>query len=73
MCIGNTIGVQVVCVCLRDCVAGDSNLWVTAQALDAVFDVFGDDLCPPSLFTSLALLPVLKHMTTTFKARVSVL
>lgn len=57
---------------LRDCIATDCSLWVVAQALDSVFDVFGDDDCPPSLFVELGLMQSLKNMASTFKARLRV-
>lgn len=50
----------------------DSSVWVVSQALDSVFDVFGDDNCSPSIFVSIELMPVLERTQSTFKARVSV-
>ena len=62
---------QVIGSTLRDCIATDHSLWVVSQALDCVFDIFGDDNCPLSLFASLSLMPVLRQCASTFKARVS--
>ena len=62
---------QVIGATLRDSISNDVSLCVVSQALDAVFDLFGDDLCPPSLFVSLSLLPVLTQTNSTLKARVS--
>ena len=62
---------QVVGVSLRECISKDSRLWVVCQALDSVFDVFGDDNCPPSVFVDVALMPALQKLASTFKARVS--
>ena len=62
---------QIIGTTLRDCVANDVSLWVVSQALDSLFDLFGDDSCPPAVFISLSILPVLSQITSTFKARVS--
>lgn len=62
---------QVVGVSLRECISKDSRLWVVSQALDSVFDIFGDDNCPLSVFVEVALMPVLQKLASTFKARVS--
>ena len=58
-------------VSLRECISKDSRLWVVSQALDSVFDIFGDDNCPPSVFVEVALMPALQKLASTFKARVS--
>ena len=63
---------QAIGCSLCDSIAKDGSLWVVSQALDSVFDVFGDDSCPPSVFVSVGLLPILKNTSSTFKARVSV-
>ena len=48
----------------------DPHLWVVAQALDAVFDVFGEDNCPLDLYQSLGMASVLKTTAATFIHRV---
>jgi hypothetical protein len=40
------------------------------QALDVIFDVFGADECPPKLFFSLSLMPVLEQCGASLEARV---
>ena len=62
---------QIIGTALRGCVEKDPSLWVVCQALDSVFDMFGSDSCPPDLFTSLSLLPVLRQAAASFTARVS--
>ena len=62
---------QVVGVSLRECISKDNRLWVVSQALDSVFDIFGDDNCPPSVFVDVTLMPALQKLASTFKARVS--
>ena len=62
---------QVVGVFLRDTVSSDGSLWVVATAMDALFDVFGSDSCPPTMFADLGILPVLQEAASTFRARVS--
>ena len=44
---------------------------MVSQALDSVFDIFGDDNCPLSVFVEVALMPALQKLASTFKARVS--
>ncbi len=56
---------------LRECVVQEKCLGVVSQALDAIFDIFGDDSCPMELFSSLNLLSVLVTCKATFNARVS--
>lgn len=48
----------------------DPQLWVVSQALDSVFDVFGEDNCPVTLYQTLGLPSVLKSAASTFKSRV---
>ncbi len=67
----NVCPFQVIGLALRECIDNDGSLQVMCQALDIVFDVFGDDNCPLDLFTSLSFQPVLELCRDTFKARVS--
>ena len=62
--------VQVVGEALRECVSHDVCVWVVARALDALYDVFGADECPTQLFSTLQIMPVLKHIASQFTARV---
>ena len=62
--------VQVVGEALRECVSHDVCVWVVARALDALYDVFGADECPTQLFSTLQIIPVLKHIASQFTARV---
>ena len=55
---------------LRDCICQDSSLLVVCQAVDVIFDIFGADECPPELFSSLSLMPVLEQCRASFKSRV---
>ena len=50
----------------------DRSLSVICQAVDAIFDIFGEDSCPNELFSSLDLLPVLVECKATFNARVCI-
>ena len=38
--------------------------------MDVMFDIFGADECPPELFSSLSLMPVLEQCKASFKSRV---
>ncbi|KAL5467505.1 hypothetical protein EMCRGX_G031746 [Ephydatia muelleri] len=60
---------NVIGATLRDCVSQDPQLWVVSQALDSVFDVFGEDNCPVTLYQTLGLPSVLKSAASTFKSR----
>ncbi len=62
---------QIIVSALVNCISQDISLGVVCQALDGVFDIFGDDNCPIELFTSVSLLTVLMQCQSTFKARVS--
>ena len=63
---------QRICSHLQVCISQESSLLVVCQALDGVFDIFGDDRCPPSLFTSLSFMATLQRCQSCFAARVSV-
>ena len=56
---------------LRDCISHDPSVWVICQALDSIYDIFGDDRCPPSLCVSLSLLSALRQLATVIKEKVS--
>ena len=49
----------------------DNSLWVTAEALDAIFDVFGDGNVADLVAINIGLVAKLKSLVPQLKARVS--
>ena len=62
---------QLIGATLQDCISNDGSAWVVCQALDSIYDIFGDDNCPPSLCISLSLLPALTQLASIIKEKVS--
>ena len=62
---------QLIGATLQDCVSNDGSAWVVYQALDSIYDIFGDDSCLPSLCVSLSLLPALRQLASVIKEKVN--
>ena len=65
--------VQVVGRVVRDCVSSGGSVWVMARALDTLYDLFGADECPVSIFTNLQIMPILKTIAAHLPEKVRLL
>ena len=61
---------QPIISCLKNTVAKDTSLIVCCHALDAMFDILGDDNCPPELIT-IDLLTLLQTANKILRTQVS--
>ena len=58
---------------LRDVVISSESLWVIAEALDAIFDIFADSPAADIAASNIGLLPHLEKSVSVLKLRVSLL
>ena len=65
--------VQVVGRVVRDCVSSGGSVWLMARALDTLYDLFGADECPVSIFTHLQIMPILKTIAAHLPEKVRLL
>lgn len=62
---------QCIGTVLRDVVISEESLWVIAEALDAIFDIFADSSTADTVASNINLMALLEKSVHVLKARVS--